>query len=162
MIKQLTILSTGTFFFLFVSWASTPVRADCPHNENENHQHCRSGGSGTVFEFVGFTDEVTGTVDGTVGSNVIHAACQAEFGSNARFGTSMEYLLKVGHTTPPVDAWVQAILSFSPFTAGSPNCHLWLTENPEGISGAVITPNGSVNQLLCNVQRPVTCSAPVN
>jgi len=159
MLKKLMILYVLAFFFLFVGWAITPALADCPHNENENHQHCVSGSGGTVFEFVGFTDEVTGTVDGTVGFNVIHAACQAEFGLNARFGTSMEYYLKVGHSAPSVAAWVHPILSFSPFAG--PVAHYGLWSEPT-LVGAVIDPNGRVNQLLCNVQRPVTCSAPVN
>jgi len=35
-----TILSIAALVFLFVIWAVTPVRADCPHKENFNHKHC--------------------------------------------------------------------------------------------------------------------------
>jgi len=35
-----TILSIAAFMFLFIIWAVTPVRADCPHKENFNHKHC--------------------------------------------------------------------------------------------------------------------------
>ena len=113
-----------------------------------------------VFEWIGFTDPAFGTVDGTVGFAGMHAECKAEFGPATRFGTAREYFLTVGHDTPAVDAWVHPIRSFSLFPGPVQHCLFWLAENPEFSLGAVITPAGQLNQVLCNVQRPVTCSAP--
>ena len=50
-----------------------------------------------VFEFVGFS---SGMVDGGVGIFAINAACQADFGPDARMCTSEEFWRSPGATSP--------------------------------------------------------------
>ncbi len=55
--RSLSILATLFLGLAVVFWAPA-AKADCPHNNNDAHQHCVGGTpstSGGVFEFVGFT-----------------------------------------------------------------------------------------------------------
>ncbi len=56
--RTLATLATLLVGLAVVFWALA-AKADCPHNDDDTHQHCVGGTPSTSneFRFIGFTDE---------------------------------------------------------------------------------------------------------
>jgi len=65
--RSLSTLATLLLGLAVVFWAPA-AKADCPHNNDDTHQHCVSGTPSTSneFRFVGFTDEAFNGLDDTI------------------------------------------------------------------------------------------------
>ena len=122
--------------------------------------------SGPNYKFVGFS---TATIDGGSGFFGLTAACQADFGPDARLANSQEV---IDSTIQPVltssGAWVQAVIQFTagtvrtdvsgfPISTGTHNCVSWGNSSTWGFG---VRPNGIMDQLLCSDLHQVACSAP--
>ena len=153
--KHLVIIAT----FVILILNGMPLYAGKPIMTEQKTGH---------FEFVGFTDDVLGTVDGAVGFDGMHAECQADFGPDARFCTSKEYLLTPGHVAPNTPAWVHPITDFVRNLAHAQHsCSLW-TSNSAIERAAIVNTDATITSEVddgdshCDAFRPVTCCAPIN
>jgi len=122
--------------------------------------------SGPNYKFVGFS---TATLTGGSGFFGLTAACQVDFGPDARLANSQEVIdstIQPALTTS--GAWVQAVILFTagsvrtdvsgfPISAGTHNCISWGDSNTWGFG---VRPNGIMDQLLCSDSLQVACSAP--
>ncbi len=67
---------------------------------------------GSVYVFVGFTDDAPGalpdTIDGGQGMLAMHALCQDDFGAGSRMCTSKEFWLSPNAEAPTVNSWLHS------------------------------------------------------
>ena len=137
-----------------------------------------SGGSG---EFLGFTGAITDAgVGGIAGMN---ALCEAEFGDNARFCTTEEFMRSGSQGVPSSAAWIHPVLNFVQVAAipgtlfsfmcvadtgqNSARKLIWSSDDPAD-NGTVVDTDGRVavataavvtEDFTCDVARPVACCA---
>ncbi len=171
--RSLSTLATLLLGLAVVFWAPA-AKADCPHNNDDTHQHCVGGTPSTSneFRFVGFTDEAFNGLDDTInggqGMIAMHAFCQDDFGPDARMCTSKEFWLSPNAEAPSADAWLHTkpfqTTAFSPtdftgFANPIENCRGW-TITAAG-AAAIVTTDGKPAIEGCNLARPVTCCEPI-
>ncbi len=160
---------------LAIVFLAPAAKADCPHNNDDTHQHCVGGTPSTSneFRFTGFTDDapvntLPNTIDGGQGMLDMHALCQDDFGPNSRMCTSEEFWQSPNAEAPAADAWLHFtyVGSGSDFSgievsASTLSCNAW-TIMSAGNSGMVVTTAGkSATVLGCDTPRPVTCCEPI-
>ena len=128
--------------------------------------------SGTEYVFTGYSTAKRFGDGGYTGRN---AACQGDFGSNARLATTEEFLTAPVAAPPTEDAWIRVTLFnthiqfgealFLIDISGYPNearrmsCVGWSSRG-HNISGLMINNDGVLTIGACDVQRPVACSVP--
>ena len=129
------------------------------------------------YQWVGYT---TNTFDGSgngLGFVVMTSACRADFGAGARMCKSSEYMDSdtLNPSGIPVDgAWLRP--SWRGFAGATSRLALdetgveassreltciWWGDNNNSFRGLVLDAGGGFARRSCDVQRPVTCCAPV-
>ncbi len=118
-------------------------------------------GSSNEFEFAGFTGQL---VLGDVGVLGMHAACQNDFGPDARMCTSREYFRSpnaedvIGQNPSAIrrEAWIHPTFGsnndFSGINAAT--CISWKVTTSSGLT---VGDDGIFSNLPCDIDRPVTC-----
>jgi hypothetical protein len=135
----------------------------------------------TVYQFVGFSDDLTdGNPGGVTG---MHAICQTDFeDGHARMCTSKEYWTSPSAAEALVAAWIHptvvgiisraggdAAIDFSGAILligdavydGFPTCARW-TSIGSGTNGTTLISESLIVPSPCDIPRPVTCCAPAN
>ncbi len=176
--RSLSTLATLLLGLAVVFWAPT-AKADCPHNDNDTHQHCVGGATSAKnghFEFYDFTVSTTvGYVGGIAG---MHAFCQTEFpelGTDVRFCTAEEYALSPEQALPETPAWIHPSPDYLARSADGISvyrwtCGAWLGFGDFITEGTVVQTDGTMHNFvleepgnpLCTTARPVTCCARLN
>ena len=143
-------------------------------------QSQKNKGGGSSGEFLGFTVATTdGNVGGIAGMN---AFCEAEFGDNARFCTTEEYMRSRNQGVPTSAAWIHPVSDYVPFSSSTglfaSSCAaatgqngsrqlIWSSDDPARV-GIVVDTDGRVavvtdtvvaENFTCDVARPVACCA---
>ena len=181
--RSLATLATLLLGLAVVFWAPA-AKADCPHNDDDTHQHCGGGSSPSPssggaksghFEFHDFTFATTvGDVGGLAG---MHQFCQTAFpdlGTDVRMCTAEEYALSPEQTPPLTPAWIHPSQDYLARTV-SDGVYRWTCGSWSGVGlitteGTVVQTDGTIRttvveepgNALCNVARPVTCCARLN
>ena len=155
--RSLSTLATLLLGLAVVFWAPA-AKADCPHNNDDTHQHCGGGAPATSneFRFIGFTDtdDVNHTIASDQGMILMHALCQDDFGPNSRMCTSEEFWLSPNAEAPAAQSsW---FLTDGVTGGNQHTCNAW-TSTTDGIFGLVVTTDGKTGKGGCDVAHPVTC-----
>ena len=148
-ISTLAILLLG---LAVVFWAPA-AKADCPHNDDDTHQHCGGGAStSNEFRFVGFSTTPIMPAP-NVGFPGMHEVCQDDFADpGARMCTKTEYVLSPTAVLPSSESWIR--------DPARVNCSDW---SQTGGSGLVARPDGTFATITsnCAESKLVTCCAPI-
>ena len=108
-----------------------------------DHKPNHPGGSGTASGTWVFAGYSTTTVLGNATLPGMYAACQFDFGDNARMAIMEEWVKSPNITLPPTDAWIQA-------SDGRPsnqiNCEGWTVTTG---AGRVLQTNGKFETSSC-------------
>ena len=86
-----------------------------------------TGGVTGTWVFAGYTTSTTLLGNATLPG--LYAACQFDFGDNARMALTEEWVKSPNITLPAVSAWIQGVSTSSsaPFISSNQNCHSWTT-----------------------------------
>ncbi len=169
--RSISTLATLLVGLAVVFWAPA-AKADCPHNNDDTHQHCGGGGGAAPsneFRFIGYS--INNTVTGDSGYVGLTQACGAEFpGSVVRVCTTEEFIKSPGIVFPAADAWIVPVhvetggtgvpIDYSGLTVAAQflSCTQWTSAS---VTGLVVDVGGGIGRVSCNDPRPVTCCAPI-
>ena len=120
--------------------------------------------TGEVYRFADFSSAM---VLGGVGFPSMHAACQLDFGPDARMCTSKEFWLSPNATESLTRAWLHPRIvggGNAAFEFGASDllatCARGWRDSTNNNRGLTVGENGHFFQDFCGTPRPVTCCAP--
>ncbi len=156
--RSLSTLATLLLGLAVVFWAPA-AKADCPHNNDDTHQHCVGGtstNSGPI-QFVGYSST---SVSGDAGLQEIYETCQDDFGLGARMCSGIEFYYSPNATAPAAEAWVT--FDENPNNVAIP-CDYWTS--PGSVNGTILQNSSGKVRLrdttVCTSVLPVTCCSPI-
>ena len=150
--RSISTLATLLVGMAVVFWAPA-AKADCPHNNDDTHQHCGGGTPATnsgPFQFVGYSSTPR---FGDVGVRAMYEACQDDFGLEARVCSETEFLQSPNVEIPSSFAWLGA--------TSSSNCNYWSSSLGTALVVEDFAASGKIRLRVeaCTSELPITCCA---